>query len=328
MADVRRSPNEPIVVPTTHAEQRAARGRLPVTEQVPAVAGQASSASAQPRWARGATRVLRRILGRKLFYLSLAMVLLLFFLALFGPLLVPYQPLKTDPEAQFLPPSPEHWMGTDQYGRDIFARLVHATRLDLTISFSVVGLALVVGSLLGAISGFLGKGFDDVMMRVVDVFQSFPAFILAMGMTAVLGNTIGNVILAIAVAYTPYFVRLTRGEMLRVRRLEYADAARSVGASSWRTLRYHLLPNAITPSLVQAALALGWAILDTAGLAFLGLGIRPPTAEWGVMVSDGAKNILSSEWWTWLFPGLAIFFAVFGFNGIADDVRARVTREE
>jgi peptide/nickel transport system permease protein len=268
------------------------------------------------------------VLGRKLFYLSLALVLLLLFLAVFGPALVDYEPLETDPEAQFLPPSWEHWMGTDQYGRDIFSRLVYATRLDLTISFSVVGLALIAGSLLGAISGFVGKGFDDVVMRVVDILQSFPAFILAMGLTAVLGNTVGNVILAIGVAYTPYFVRLTRGEMLRVRRLEYADAARAVGASPWRTLHYHLLPNAITPSLVQAALALGWAILDTAGLAFLGLGIRPPTAEWGVMVSEGAKNILSTQWWTWLFPGLAIFVAVFGFNGIADTLRARVMREE
>ena len=263
-----------------------------------------------------------------MFFLSLLLVLALLFLAIFAPLVVPYQPLKTSPDEQFLPPSSEHWMGTDQFGRDMFARLVHATRLDLMISFSVVGLALVVGSLLGALSGFIGGKLDDVLMRVVDILQSFPAFILAMGMAAVLGNSIGNVILAIAVAYTPYFVRLTRGEMLRVRRLEYADAARCVGVSPWRTLYYHLLPNSITPSLVQAALALGWAMLDTAGLAFLGLGIRPPTPEWGVMVSEGAKNILSVEWWTWLFPGLAIFIAVFGFNGIADTLRARVMREE
>jgi len=252
----------------------------------------------------------------------------LLFLAVFAPLVVPYNPLKTNPEEQFLAPSRVHWMGTDQFGRDMFARLVHATRLDLMISFSVVGLALVVGSLLGALSGYVGGMFDDVLMRVVDILQSFPAFILAMGMAAVLGNSIGNVILAIGVAYTPYFVRLTRGEMLKVRHLEYADAARCVGVSPWRTLYYHLLPNSITPSLVQAALALGWAMLDTAGLAFLGLGIRPPVPEWGVMVSEGAKNILSVEWWTWLFPGLAIFVAVFGFNGIADTLRARVMREE
>lgn len=283
---------------------------------------------AQSRPLRWLTRGARSLFGRKLFFLSLFLVLVLLFLAIFAPLVVPYKPLKTNPEEQFLPPSREHWIGTDQFGRDMFARLVHATRLDFLISFSVVGLALVVGSLLGALSGYIGGRFDDVLMRVVDILQSFPAFILAMGMAAVLGNSVGNVILAIAVAYTPYFVRLTRGEMLRVRQLEYADAARCVGVSPWRTLYYHLLPNSITPSLVQAALALGWAMLDTAGLAFLGLGIRPPTPEWGVMVSEGAKNILSVEWWTWLFPGLAIFMAVFGFNGIADTLRARVMREE
>lgn len=270
----------------------------------------------------------RRSPGRVLFYVSVGFLALLVFMAVLAPILVPYDALKTDPEAQFLPPSAQHWFGTDQYGRDIFTRLVHATRLDLAISLSVVGFALTVGSALGAVSGFAGGLFDDLVMRITDIVQSFPAFILAMGMTAILGNSTGNVILAIGVAYTPYFVRLARAEMLRVRKLEYADAARCVGASPWRILCYHLLPNTITPGLVQSALALGWAILDTAGLAFLGLGIRPPTCEWGVMVSDGAKNILSVEWWTWLFPGLMIFIAVFAVNGVADTLRARVLREE
>lgn len=291
-------------------------------------AAQAGEGITQSKMLHWTSRAGRRVFGQKLFYLSLSLVVMLVFVAIFAPVLVPYDPLKTNPAEQFLPPSAGHWFGTDQYGRDVFARIVHATRLDLSISFSVVGLALIVGSLFGAISGFVGGVFDDATMRIADIMQAFPAFILAMGMTAVLGNSIGNVIIAIGVAYTPYFVRLTRGEMLKIRQMEYADAARSVGASPWRTLYYHLLPNSITPSLVQGALALGWAILDTAGLAFLGLGIRPPTAEWGVMVSDGAKNILSVEWWTWLFPGLAIFVAVFAFNGVADTLRARVLREE
>lgn len=266
--------------------------------------------------------------GQVLFYFSLFLIAVLVILAAFAPALIPYNPLKTDAESQFLAPSRTHWFGTDQYGRDLFARLVHATRLDLLISFSVVGLAFAAGTLVGAVAGFIGGLFEDAVMRVVDIMMSFPAFILAMGITAVLGNTIGNVIMAIAIAYTPYFVRLTRGEMLKVRKMEYADAARCVGARPVRILYYHLLPNTIAPGLVQSALALGWAILDTAGLAFLGLGIQPPTAEWGVMVSDGAKNILSVEWWTWLFPGLAIFIAVFAFNGVADILRARVMREE
>lgn len=270
----------------------------------------------------------RQVLQQKLFYLSLFLVVGLVLSAVFAPALAPYQPLKTNAEAVFQAPSRAHWFGTDQYGRDMFARLVHAARLDLIISFSVVGLAFALGSLVGLISGFVGGLVDDLVMRIVDILQSFPAFILAMGMTAVLGSSIGNVILAIGAAYTPYFVRLTRSEMLKVRQMEYADAARCVGVSPWRMLYYHLLPNCITLSLVQTALALGWAILDTAGLSFLGLGICPPTAEWGVMVSDGAKNIMGVEWWTWFFPGLAIFLAVFGFNGVAEKLRSRVLREE
>lgn len=290
--------------------------------------GATSGQIAQPRALQWAGRSARALLGQKLFSISLFVIVVLMLLALFAPILVPYEPLKTNPDAQFRPPSAEHWFGTDQYGRDMFARIAHATRLDLLIAFCVVGLALTGGSLFGAVSGFIGGLFDDVVMRIVDIMQSFPAFILAMGLTAILGNSIQNVVIAIAIAYTPYFVRLTRGEMLRVRKMEYADAARCMGVAPWRALYYHLLPNCITPGLVQAALALGWAILDTAGLAFLGLGIRPPQAEWGVMVSDGAKNILSVEWWTWLFPGLAIFLAVFGFNGVADTLRARIMREE
>jgi len=266
--------------------------------------------------------------GRILFYFSIFLIAVLLTLGIFGPLLTPFDPLKANPDTQFLSPSRTHWFGTDQYGRDIFSRLVYAIRLDLMISFSVVSLALSFGSIIGALSGFIGGRFDDVIMRLVDIMMSFPAFILAMGITAVLGNSIGNVIIAIVVAYTPYFVRLTRGEMMKVRKMEYADAARCVGVRPFRILYYHLLPNTITPGLVQSALALGWAILDTAGLAFLGLGIKPPTPEWGVMVSDGAKNILSTEWWTWLFPGLFIFIAVFAFNGVADQLRARVMREE
>ncbi len=266
--------------------------------------------------------------GRILFYFSLFLISALVLLAIFAPVLVPYDPLKTDPDSQFLKPSSEHWFGADQYGRDIFARLVHATRFDLLISFSVVGVAFGAGSVIGGVAGFAGNLFEDVVMRIVDIMMSFPAFILAMGITAVLGNKISNVILALAVAYTPYFVRLTRGEMLKVRKMEYADAARCIGVKPVRILFYHLLPNTIAPGLVQSALALGWAILDTAGLAFLGLGIQPPTAEWGVMVSEGAKNILGVEWWTWLFPGLVIFLAVFAFNGVADTLRARVMKEE
>jgi peptide/nickel transport system permease protein len=162
---------------------------------------------------------------------------------------------------------------------------------------------------------------DDVIMRITDIVLAFPSFILALAITAILGNTIPNVIIAIAIAYIPYFVRLTRGEVLSARELDYAEAARCVGNPSWRVMYLHLLPNCLTPALVQATLCLGWAILDASGLAFLGLGIRPPTPEWGVLVSEGARDIISLQWWTSFFPGAVIVLTAFGFNLIGDSLR-------
>ncbi|MGB5934205.1 MAG: ABC transporter permease [Anaerolineae bacterium] len=245
-----------------------------------------------------------------------------------GPVLVPYGPLQTSPELKLQPPSADHPMGTDNFGRDIVSRVVHGARLDLLIAFSVVIIALGVGSLVGTLSGYYGGIVDDVVMRITDVLFAFPSFILAMAITAMLGNTIPNVIIAIAIAYIPYFVRLTRGEILSARELGYAEAARCVGNPDWRIMYIHLLPNCLTPSLVQATLCLGWAILDTSGLAFLGLGIRPPTPEWGVLVSEGAQNIISGQWWTSVFPGAVIVFTALGFNLVGDSLRDITAQEE
>ncbi len=259
---------------------------------------------------------------------GLLILALVLFITAVGPVLVPYGPLKTSPKLKLQPPSAAHPMGTDNFGRDILARAVHGARLDLLIAFSVVVIALGTGSLVGTLSGYYGGLMDDVVMRITDVLFAFPSFILAMAITAMLGNTVPNVILAIAIAYIPYFIRLTRGEILSARELEYADAARCVGNPEWRIMYIHLLPNCLTPSLVQATLCLGWAILDTSGLAFLGLGIRPPTPEWGVMVSEGAGNIISGQWWTSVFPGAVIVFTAFGFNLIGDSLRDITAREE
>ena len=238
-----------------------------------------------------------------------------------GPLVVPYKPLKTNAEQVLQPPSAEHWLGTDNFGRDILSRIVYGTRLDLPIAFSVVAIALGIGVLLGMWTGYYGGMVDDTVMRVTDVMLAFPAFILALAMTAILGNSVPNVIIAIAIAYIPYFVRLTRGAVLSARELDYAEAARCVGNPGWRVMYLHLLPNCLTPALVQATLCLGWAILDVAGLAFLGLGIRPPTPEWGVMVSEGARDIISGQWWPSFFPGMMIVVAAFAFNLIGDSLR-------
>jgi peptide/nickel transport system permease protein len=271
---------------------------------------------------------LRRFWRRPAFALGVGLVLFYTLVALFGPALTPYGPTKTNPRASLEPPSAKFLFGTDKFGRDVLTRVVHATRLDLAIAASVGLSAFAIGSLIGGLAGYYGGLLDDVVMRVVDVMFAFPAFILAMAITGMLGDTVQNVVIAIATAYTPYFIRLTRGEMLRVRTYQYAEAALSVGNPGWRVMLVHLLPNALTPSLVQMALVFGWAILDAAGLAFLGLGITPPTAEWGVLVSEGAQRIISGEWWVWLFPGVVIVLAAFAFSLVGDGLRDILAGEE
>ena len=242
-------------------------------------------------------------------------------IAIFGPLVYTIDPLAPQPELSLQAPGAGHPLGTDELGRDILARLIDAARLDFMIAFAVTGLALAVGSVVGMFAGFAGGLIDDAVMRVVDVMLSFPAFILALAVTVMLGNRIGYVIAALAFAYTPYFVRLTRGEVLKIRDSEYADAARVVGNPAWRVALRHVFPNAVAPAVVMGPIVLGWSILDAAALGFLGIGIRPPTSEWGVMIAEGAQNVDSGEWWTWLFPGLAILLVVLAFNWIGDGLR-------
>ncbi len=272
-----------------------------------------------------AVRFIRKHPG---FVIGLLIVIFYLVVALIGPELVPYGPTQSHPRNTLEAPSDAFPFGTDKFGRDILSRVVHATRLDLSIAFAVALSSFTIGSTIGAISGYYGRWLDDIIMRVVDVMFAFPAFILAMAITAILGDTVENVIIAIATAYTPYFIRLTRSEMLKVRSREYADAALSVGNPRWRVVLVHLLPNSLAPSLVQMALVFGWAILDAAGLAFLGLGITPPTAEWGVMVSEGAQRIITGEWWMWLYPGAAVVLAAFAFNLLGDGLRDVIAREE
>jgi len=243
-----------------------------------------------------------------------------------GAVAPPHNPLATDPASQLLPPGAGHVLGTDKFGRDILSRVMAGTGLDLAIALLVTGIAFTVGVLVGSLAAYNGGWLDDIVLRVVDMVLSFPAFVLALAITAVLGNSVRNVVIAIAVAYTPYFVRLARGEVLSARRSDYADNARAVGNPGWRVVFLHLLPNCVTPALVQASLTMGWSILDASGLSFLGLGIKPPTAEWGVEVSEGASNIVSGEWWTSVFPGLAITSAVLSFNLIGEAIQTRFSR--
>lgn len=268
-----------------------------------------------------AARLWRFIKQHPAFSAGMAIIIFVVLMAIVGPALVRFQPTQTNPRHSLEAPSAEFLFGTDKFGRDMLTRVVYATRLDLTIAVSVALSAFAVGSLIGGLAGYYGGWLEDIIMRLADVGFAFPSFISAMAITGVLGDSVLNVIIAIAASYTPFFIRLTHGEMLTVRTHQYADAARSVGNPGWRVVLLHLLPNALTPSLMQAPLVFGWAILNAAGLAFLGLGITPPTAEWGVLVAEGAQLIVTGEWWVWLFPGLAIVVTSLGFNLVGDSLR-------
>ncbi len=255
---------------------------------------------------------------KPLLVVGVALLVLFIGLAIVGPFVVG-DPLSTDPANTFQPPSAEYWFGTDRFGRDVFARSVHAARLDLTIGIIISLLAMTVGSVIGVIAGYYGGTTDEVMMRFTDVILAFPGFVLALIIVAALEETLINVILAVSVAFVPYFIRLTRAQVLKERELEYVDGARLAGNRPLRVAFRHVLPNSLGPSVVGATLVTGFAVLTVAGLAFLSVGIQPPTPEWGVMVGEGAKDIITGEWWTSLFPGGMIVLAVMAFHFIGDE---------
>lgn len=256
--------------------------------------------------------------------LAFAMLALFLVCAVFGPALVPFDPLATNAARALEPPSWDHWFGTDNLGRDVFSRVVVATRLDLTISVAAVALSFAVGSVLGGIAGYWGGWLDAILNRVLDTIMAFPLFVLAMGVVAALGNTVENIIYATAVINVPFYARLVRAEVNIRRHAGFAQAAKLSGNSDLRVLAVHIFPNALPPMMVQVSLNLGWAILNAAGLSFIGLGVRPPTPEWGIMVAEGANFIVSGEWWLAVFPGLWLMLAVFTFNLLGDGLRDMV----
>jgi peptide/nickel transport system permease protein len=252
---------------------------------------------------------------------ALALIVLMILAAVLAGWVAPYEPDATDADAALQAPSLHHWLGTDIYGRDLLSRIIYAARVDLAVAFGATALALAIGSSIGVAAGLYRGIVDLLIMRCVDSIMAFPAFILAMAITAALGNSVGNVLIAIALTQIPNYLRLIRGEIFRIREMEYADAARVVGNPAWRIMFIHLLPNALAPIIVQATLAMGYALLTMAALSFIGLGIQPPQSEWGSMTAEGAQFIVTGEWWLFLFPGLAIVLMVLSFNLIGDSLR-------
>jgi len=253
--------------------------------------------------------------------LAFGLFALIVLAALFGPSLVPYDPLTSNTNAALQAPSAAHWFGTDQLGRDIFSRVVVATRLDFTIAIASVALVFLLGGLAGVSAGFYGGWVDKIVGRIADTIMAFPLFVLAMGIVAALGNSVTNIVIATAIINFPLYARVARAEANVRREAGFVQAARLSGNSDWRLLMTQIVPNIMPIMAVQMSLTMGYAILNAAGLSFIGLGVRPPTPEWGIMVAEGASFIVSGEWWIALFPGLALMIAVFCFNLLGDGVR-------
>lgn len=238
-----------------------------------------------------------------------------------GPFLLGVDPLATDSANALAAPSWAHPFGTDEVGRDVLARVVAAARLDLAIALSAVLISFAIGSVVGTAAGFLGGWLDIGVTRLVDTLMAFPLFLLAMAIVSALGNNTINVVYATAVVNLPFYVRMSRAEAARLRSAGFIEAARTGGLAGAGLLARHVYPNVLPPLAIQVSLNLGWAILNAAGLSFLGLGVRPPTAEWGVMVADGAPLIVSGAWWVSVFPGAALMLTVLCFNLLGDGLR-------
>lgn len=264
--------------------------------------------------------MIRQILSSPLTILGLFLVTVLIFLAIFAPVIAPSDPLEVNLTQKLLPPSADHWFGTDEVGRDIFSRIIFGTRISLKIGLLVVLISFPIGTVLGAIAGYVGGIVDQVIMRITDIFLSFPGIILAMSIAAALGPSIENVLLALAITWWPWYTRIVRSSVLSIKNAEFVESARALGANPFRILFREILPNSIAPASIQASLDLGFVILAAAGLSFIGLGAQAPSPEWGAMLSS-SREILRDAWWAATFPGLAILFTVLGFNLLGDGLR-------
>jgi peptide/nickel transport system permease protein len=273
--------------------------------------------------ARHALRVIR---SRPLLAVGILISLIAFFLAAFGPMITPYPPEAADGSAILQAPSGAHWFGTDSAGSDIFSRVIAAPRVDVSIALIATVISLVIGSLIGLLASYYEGWVGSVVMRSADVVQAFPLFVLAMILVTTSGSSLTALVFAIAFLNIPIFIRLMRSQVLSIKGRSFVEAARAAGHREIKIAVRHVLPNSLEPGLIQASVTIGFAIILTAGLSFIGAGVRPPTPEWGSMISSGANTIILGQWWPSVFPGLAMSVCVLGFAIVGEALQDSLGR--
>jgi len=266
--------------------------------------------------------VLRRLIRHRSAQMGLGLITFFVLVAVLAPIVLPYNAtIDSNPVNRLKPPSASHWFGTDSLGRDVLVRIAHGARVSLWVGVATIAMAVAVGVPLGLVAGMAGGGVDNVLMRLMDILQAFPYLLLAIAIVAMLGPGLTNTMLAISVVTVPNYARVARSMALYLREQDFIMASRSLGVSGWNILMEHMLPNSLSPLIVQATLGIAAAILNAAALGFLGLGQQPPWPEWGAMLSDSAKFLSAGAWWALTFPGLAIMLSVLGFNLLGDGLR-------
>ncbi len=269
---------------------------------------------------REARLILHQLMKNPLTLASIAILLALFLIAALAPWIAPYPPLEPNIDEKYLPPSTAHVFGTDYLGRDLLSRVMHGARLSLVAGITIVAISVAIGWPLGVIAGYSSGRFDDIIMRITDMFLAFPSLVLALVIAFLLGPSLINSMIAISVTWWPWYTRLARADTASLRERAFVEASKAMGLSDLKIMFRHILPNTVTPIIVQGTMDLGTAILAEAGLSFLGLGAQPPEPEWGLMVSGGRAVILSA-WWYATFPGIFIFIAALAFNLFGDGLR-------
>jgi peptide/nickel transport system permease protein len=278
---------------------------------------QRAEGQAAPRW----RQTLSVLLSNRLAAIGLVVLLVLVVVALFAPFLAPFGVNEQNLGDRFSAPNATYWFGTDNLGRDVFSRVIVGSRVSLQVALVAVGLSLVVGTGVGLLAGYRGGWIDSFLMRVMDVLFAFPVILLAIAIVAVLQPSLFNVMLAIAVVFTPIFARVVRGSVLSVREEVHIRAVRSLGASDWRIVMRHILPNVAAPVIVQTSLSMAFAILTEAALSYLGAGVQPPRPAWGADLQAAQDFLINGAWWMAIFPGLAILITVMAFNMLGDGLR-------